>query len=98
MRKLPSKAELVGGRSYNEAAKSEAKSLACRTIREMVRILPAPFDVVPSLGRVGRSWCYVVDASPVGAVAEGRRSDEGKERGENGYRGERKWERECDKK
>ena len=98
MRKLPSKAELVGGRSYSEAAKSTTKSLACRTIQEMVRILPAPFDAVPGLGRVGRSWCYVVDASSVGAVAGGRRSNEGKERGEKGYRGERKWERECDKK
>ena len=94
MRNLPSKAELVGGRSYSEAA----KSLACRMIREMVRILPMPFDAVLGLGRVGRSWCYVVDASPIGAVVGRRRSGEGKERGENGYRRERKWERECNKK
>ena len=71
---LLSKAELVGGRRYSEAAKMAAKSQDSRAVRELVRTLPAPFDAVPGRRRAGQGRCEVVDASSVGAVAGGRRS------------------------
>ena len=47
MGKLLSKAELVGGRCYGEAAKTALKSQDSRANRELIRTLSAPFDAVP---------------------------------------------------
>ena len=76
MGKLLSKAELVGGRCYGEAAKTAVKSQDGRANRELIRTLPALFDAVPGQRRVGQGRCYVVEVSSVGTVAGGRRSGE----------------------
>ena len=76
MGKLLNKAELVGGRRYGETTKTTVKSQDRHANRELIQTLPAPFDAVPGQRRVGQGRCYVVDASPVDAVAGGRRSGE----------------------
>ena len=44
MGKLLSKAELVGGRCYGEAAKTALKSQDSRANRELIRTLSTPFQ------------------------------------------------------
>ena len=83
------------GRRCSEAAKTVARSRNRRAIRELVRPLPAPFDVGTSRGRGGQGRGEVRGASSAGAVAGGRSSGgemEGKDElsGRENKPGERK--------
>ena len=56
-------------------------------LKQLIRTFPTLFDVVPSQRREGQGRCYTKEASPVGAVARGKRSGEEKKKQEKrGFR------------
>ena len=53
-------------------------------LKQLIRTFPTLFDAVPGQRREGQGRCYTKEASPVGAVARGKRSGEEKKKQEKG--------------